>query len=105
MKVRPFLFFVPHFLILASKMLTFGANLRVLGINMAKKSVAKLANYHGMTVNERLHTSGLLNRFNAAARQGNRRVMIAMLKRLALPKKYAEQWVDTLLGDQNFFCR
>jgi hypothetical protein len=72
------------------------------GNTMNRKPMAK-QDYSGLTVNERLCVSGLLERFDAAARRRNRERMIAMLKRVALPEKYAAQWVDTLLGDQNFF--
>jgi hypothetical protein len=61
--------------------------------------------YDGMTVNERLFASGLLERFRAAARLGNRRGMIAMLKRLSVSEKFAAQWVDTMLGEQKPFFR
>jgi len=69
---------------------------------MGKKVEAK-KDYNGLTVNERLHVSGLLERFDAAARGRNRKRMIAMLKRVALPEPYAVHWVDTLLGDTTFF--
>jgi hypothetical protein len=69
---------------------------------MGKKVDAKI-DYRGLTVNERLHVSGLLEQFDAAAHARNRARMIAMLKRVSLPETYAVQWVDTLLGDQTFF--
>jgi hypothetical protein len=59
--------------------------------------------YEGMTVNERLVISGLLEQFDAAARRRNRDAMILMLKQLALTPTYAATWVDTLLGDTKFF--
>lgn len=71
---------------------------------MNKKSAPKI-NYNGLTVNERLCASGLLERFDAAARLRNRARMLALLKRVSLPEKYAIQWVDTLLGDTHFFYR
>lgn len=58
-----------------------------------------------MTVNERLFVSGLLERFRNAARRGNRRGMISMLKRLSVSDKYAAQWVDAMLGDSKAFYR
>ena len=71
---------------------------------MNKKSASK-KNYRGLTVNERLMVSGLLDQFSVAARKRNRQAMIAMLRKLALPEQYATHWVDTLLGDQTFFYR
>lgn len=71
---------------------------------MNKKATEK-KNFEGLTVNERLCVSGLLERFDTAARLRNRKVMIALLKRVSLPEKYAAQWVDALLGDTHFFCR
>lgn len=59
--------------------------------------------YHGLTVNERLVVSGLLDQFDEAARRRNRDAMILMLKQLALTQTYAATWVDTLLGDTTFF--
>jgi hypothetical protein len=70
---------------------------------MGKKADVK--DYKGLTVNERLVVSGLLDRFDAAARARNRERMISMLKRVALSDSYANQWVDALLGDQTFFYR
>ena len=67
------------------------------------KKTDNIQTYNGLTVNERLVVSGLLPKFDAAARQRNRRLMIAMLRKLALTEQYATLWVDTLLGDQTFF--
>jgi hypothetical protein len=71
---------------------------------MTKKSETK-KDYTGLTVNERLMVSGLLSKFDAAARKRNRESMIAMLRKVALPEQYAAKWVDTLLGDSTFFYR
>jgi hypothetical protein len=59
--------------------------------------------YSGLTVNERLFVSGMLDQFDDAARKRNRETMISMLQRVALPESYAARWVDTLLGDDTFF--
>ncbi len=75
-----------------------------MGNAMNRKSDAK-QDYNGLTVNERLYTAGLLKRFDAAARRGNRTNMISMLKQVALPENYAAKWVDAQLGDQTFFYR
>ena len=72
---------------------------------MAKKFKAKSADFNGMTVNERLALSGMLEKFDAAARSRQRAAMIAILKRVELSDDYAAQWVDTLLGDTTFFYR
>lgn len=73
-----------------------------LKIFMGRKMDAK-KDYSGLTVNERLHVSGMLERFDAAARARNRKRMIDLLKRVSIPEPYAVHWVDTLLGDQTFF--
>jgi hypothetical protein len=62
-------------------------------------------NYSGLTVNERLYVSGMLDKFDDAARNRNRDTMISMLQHVALPENYAARWVDTLLGDNTFFYR
>jgi hypothetical protein len=69
------------------------------------KKIENKQSFDGLTVNERLMVSGLLDKFDAAARKRNRERMISMLLRVALPKQYAAKWVDTLLGDQTFFYR
>jgi hypothetical protein len=69
---------------------------------MSKKTERKQV-YKGLTVNERLMVSGLLEKFHAAAQQRKRDAMIAMLRRVALTEQYATRWVDTMLGDQTFF--
>jgi hypothetical protein len=71
------------------------------GQSMNKKFAPQ--DYVGLTVNERLVVSGLLDQFDAAARRRNRDAMILMLGQLALTPKYAATWVDTLLGDTKFF--
>ena len=71
------------------------------GNSMNKKFSPK--DYVGLTVNERLVVSGLLDQFDAAARRRNRDAMLQMLNQLALPPHYADVWVDTLLGDTTFF--
>jgi hypothetical protein len=68
-----------------------------------KKPAAK--NYNGLSVNERLVLSGSLDKFHAAARLKNRKIMIALLKKVGLSEQYATLWVETLLGDQTFFYR
>jgi hypothetical protein len=70
-----------------------------------KRQISVPQDFTGLNVKERLCIAGLVERFDAAARQGNRATMMAMLKRVSLPKAYATQWVDTLLGDDTFFYR
>ena len=69
------------------------------------RKIESAKNYSGLTVNERLFVSGMLDQFYAAARDGKRETMISMLKRVALTESYAVRWVDTLLGDNTFFYR
>jgi len=67
------------------------------------RKITTQPDFSGMTVNERLFVSGLLDRFDAAARQKKRETMIAMLQRVALSEQYATRWVDEMLGDQTSF--
>jgi hypothetical protein len=48
-------------------------------------------------VNERLYASGLLDKFEAAARLGERNRMVVLLRQAGLSESDAAQWVDTLL--------
>lgn len=54
--------------------------------------------YAAMTVNERLHAAGLIDRFDAAARTRNREEMIALLALVELADQ-ADWIADTILGD------
>lgn len=54
--------------------------------------------YSGMTVNERLYDAGLLDRFNAAARDRNRDAMIALLASVGLEDD-APRITDTILAN------
>jgi hypothetical protein len=69
---------------------------------MSKKQENQTA-FKGLTVNERLLISGQLDKFDKAARTGNRKKMISLLQNVDLTKNSAKSWVDTLLGDQKFF--
>jgi hypothetical protein len=50
-----------------------------------------------LSVNERLFMSGLLDKFDAAARLGERKRMVALLRQIGLSETDAANWVDTLL--------
>jgi len=54
--------------------------------------------YAGMTVNERLFASTLMDDFDAAARRRDRAQMISILVRVDLSKKDAARSVDTILA-------
>ncbi|MFY9342653.1 MAG: hypothetical protein WAT39_09200 [Planctomycetota bacterium] len=51
----------------------------------------------GMTVNERLHTAGLLAAFDAAAKARDRARMLAILTQVAVPSP--ERTVAAILAD------
>lgn len=53
----------------------------------------------GMTVNERLFTCGLIDRWDAAARARKREEMIAVLCEVALTKEQAAWSVDAVLAN------
>ena len=55
--------------------------------------------YRGMTLNERLFTSGLMEEYGQAARDRDRDRMIAILERLALSNEQAAWSVDTILSN------
>jgi hypothetical protein len=106
MKVRLFLFFGPKPIAagkLLNSRLVFAGQLEM-ATNKQRAPKPK-PKYDGMTVNERLFVSGLLERFRAVALRRNRRGMITILKRLAVSEKYAAQWVDAMLGDPKLFYR
>ena len=54
--------------------------------------------YAGMTVNERLFVSKLMDAFDAAARRRDRAQMISILVRVDLSEKDAAWSVDTILA-------
>ncbi len=53
-----------------------------------------------MSANQRLLVSGLLGKFEVAARLGVRKRMVALLRRVDFSESYAALWVDTLLEDR-----
>jgi len=53
-----------------------------------------------MSVNERLLVSGLLDKFEDAARLGDRKRMVALLRQVDLSESQAALWMNTLLEDQ-----
>jgi hypothetical protein len=61
------------------------------------------ANYSGMTVNERLVASGLMDEFDVAARRGDRDITIAMLRKVALTEKGAAHTADAILADPSYY--
>jgi hypothetical protein len=58
-----------------------------------------MADYRGMTVNERLVAAGLLNAFDAAARSRNKSNMIDILLQVQLDANQAEETVKAILND------
>jgi hypothetical protein len=59
--------------------------------------------FGGMTVNERLFVSGLMDEFDAAARRRDRDTMISILVKVALTPKGAAQTADTILADPSHY--
>jgi hypothetical protein len=60
-----------------------------------------------MSANQRLLVSGLLGKFEAAARLGVRKRMVALLRQVDFSETHAALWVDTLLQDHEslrFWC-
>lgn len=55
--------------------------------------------FDGMTVNERLFTSGLAGRFDAAIDDGDRQGAVALLMRVAMSENSAEATADAILAD------
>lgn len=56
-----------------------------------------MADFAGMTINERLYASGQMGAFGDAARRRDRDVMVAILRSLEVED--AESSVDTVLAD------
>ena len=67
------------------------------------KKIGKCVSFKGLTVTERLHVAGHLERFDDAARQRDREQMISMLQKVELTEQTARRWVDTVLLDKHFF--
>jgi len=59
----------------------------------------EVADFAGMTVNERLFAAGLLEKFDTAAKNRDRATMVSLLVKTALPRISAEESVDTLLSN------
>jgi hypothetical protein len=51
----------------------------------------------GMTMNERLYVCGLMDRFDAAIRNYNRREFIDVLTQIAFTEKQASEYYESLL--------
>jgi hypothetical protein len=69
----------------------------LLGI-IARMEQEHTESYAGMTVNERLFVSKLMDDFDAAARRRDRAQMISILVRVDLSEKDAAWSVDTMLA-------
>ena len=54
--------------------------------------------YAGMTLNERLFTAGLLDRFDQAVRDGDRSVMAELLAQVDLAGEDAQWTIRTILA-------
>ncbi|HYM13390.1 MAG TPA: hypothetical protein VEU62_21810 [Bryobacterales bacterium] len=61
--------------------------------------------YEGMTLNERLFTAGLLDRFDAAARDGDRAAMEELLAQVGLDANQAKFTIDTTLAHPTRYGR
>ena len=59
-------------------------------------------NYHGMTVNERLFSAGLLEAWDAAVKSANRDRMIELLLEVELCGQ-AERITDAVLANPSFY--
>ena len=59
--------------------------------------------YGGMTVNERLFVSGLIDEFDAAVRGRDRDAMIGVLMKVALTQKGVGQTTDVILADPSHY--
>jgi len=55
--------------------------------------------YPGMTLNERLYFSGLMEKWDKASRARNRERMIAILGQLEIAEEGRAELVDTLLAN------
>lgn len=54
--------------------------------------------YKGMTVNERLYVSGLMNAFDKAVNEGNIETVIEILKKVEITEEYAIKPISKDLG-------
>ena len=59
----------------------------------------------GMTVNERLFVTGLLDRFDDAARDGNRDLMVQLLMQVGLDEANANESVRLILSSPTRYGR
>jgi hypothetical protein len=60
-------------------------------------------NYGGMTVNERLVVSGLMDEFDWASQRRDRHTMIVILRKVALTEEGAAQTADAILADPSYY--
>lgn len=58
-----------------------------------------MADFGGMTVNERLATAGLLKAFDSAVSQRDRAGILELLRKVALTAEQAAQTADAILAD------
>lgn len=61
--------------------------------------------YKGMTLNERLYTAGLLDRFDAATEAGDRTTMAELLAQVGVEGDRAKFTIDTLLANPGRYRR
>lgn len=52
--------------------------------------------YSGMTLNERLFKSGLMDQFDKAVKLRNKSLLVEILKKVNLEQKTAEQTIETI---------
>jgi len=68
-------------------------------------SASEPPDFAGMTLNERLFASGLLNRFDAAVRDGNRDEVVRLLIDVGLDEASAVRTATTVLSEPSRYGR
>ena len=66
---------------------------------MPDPTTAPSERYAGMTLNERLYTAGLLERFDEALQQSNRGAMAELLEQVGIDASGAQFTINTMLAN------
>ena len=55
--------------------------------------------FAGMTMNERLYTAGIADKFDAAVRRKDKTVLMELLAQIEIPARQSQETIDLIFGN------